>query len=192
MPERVYLDHAATTPLDPRVLEAMLPCLREGWGNPSSVYMEAREARRQLSAARRVVADLLGASPGEIVFTSGGSESDNLALRGIAHASHSNGAHVVTAATEHHAVLHAAAELEREGFQVSYLPVDSSGFVDAAALESAVSAETILVSIMMANNETGTIQDVAQLAKLVKAKNPRTQFHTDAVQAAGMLELSVR
>src|SRR6266571_7458726 len=151
---RIYLDHAATTPLDPRVLEAMLPCLRESWGNPSSVYAEAREARRRLVAARRLVADLLGASPSEIVFTSGGSESDNLALRGLALAARPAGQHVVTAATEHHAVLHCAAALEREGFHVSYLPVDRYGFVDADALEAAVGAETTLVSIMLANNET--------------------------------------
>jgi len=192
MPERIYLDHAATTPLDPRVLEAMLPCLAEGWGNPSSVYAEARDARLRLAAARRLVAELLGASPAEIVFTSGGSESDNLAVRGIAHGARGAGDHIVTAATEHHAVLHAAAALERDGFRVTYLPVGAAGFVDATALEDAIGPETTLVSIMLANNETGTIQRVADLADLVRAKNSRTAFHTDAVQAAGMLELDAR
>jgi cysteine desulfurase len=191
MPGRIYLDHAATTPLDPRVLEAMLPCLTEAWGNPSSIYAEAREARRHLDAARRLVADLLGARPGEIVFTSGGSESDSLALRGIAAAAPGHARQVITVTTEHHAVLHTAAALEREGYRVTYLPVDGEGFVDSGALEAAVGPETVLVSVMLANNETGTIQAVPELARLVKARNPHVLVHTDAVQAAGMLDLDV-
>jgi len=158
MDGRIYLDHAATTPLDPRVLEAMLPCLRDAWGNPSSVYGEAREARGRFSAARRLVAELLGAAPAEIIFTSGGSESDNLAIRGIAHAARHLGNQVVTVATEHHAVLHATAGLEQEGFTVTRLPVDRCGFVDGAMLEAAVGPDTALVSVMLANNETGTVK----------------------------------
>lgn len=191
MDGRIYLDHAATTPLDARVLEAMLPCLSRAWGNPSSVYAEAREARRHLDAARRSVAEALGARPAEIVFTSGGTESDNLAVLGIAEASAGRGRHVVTSATEHHAVLHAAAELERRGFRVTYLPVDGEGFVDAETLAAAVEPETVLVSVMLANNETGTVQPVRELALAVKERNPAAFFHTDAVQAAGLLEIDV-
>ena len=191
MDGRIYLDHAATTPLDPRVLEAMLPCLRDGWGNPSSVYGEARDARGRLSAARRLVAELLGAAPSEIIFTSGGSESDNLALRGIAHAVRHLGNRLVTVATEHHAVLHAAAALELEGFAVTRLPVDRAGFVDPEMLAAAIDPETALVSIMLANNETGTVQSISELSRIVKAKNPRTVFHTDAVQAAGLMDVNV-
>jgi cysteine desulfurase len=191
MESRIYLDHAATTPLDARVLEAMLPCLTQSWANPSSVYAEAREARLRLTTARRSVAEVLGAKPAEIVFTSGGSESDNLALRGISHAAREWGNHVVTVTTEHHAVLNAAAALEKEGFHVTRVPVDEEGFVDAAVLEAAIEPETSLVSVMLANNETGTIQPIAQLSELVRRRNPRTIFHTDAVQAAGMVPIDV-
>jgi cysteine desulfurase len=191
MDHRIYLDHAATSPLDPRVLEAMLPYLMSTWGNPSSIYAEGREARAALDAARRAVAGLLGARPAEIIFTSGGSESDNLALRGIARAARGRGDQIIISRIEHHAVLHTAASLEQEDFRVTYLPVDGEGFVDAAALEDAVDERTVLVSIMYANNEVGTIEPIAELARLVKAKNPHTFFHTDAVQAAGMLDLDV-
>jgi len=137
-PGRVYLDHAATTPLDPRVLEAMMPVLAGVWGNPSSIYLEGREARRSLDTARRSVAEVLGAKPNEIVFTSGGSESDNAAIRGAAFASRGRGAHIITVAIEHHAILHSVEQLEREGFSATYLPVDREGFVDPADLERAL------------------------------------------------------
>ena len=188
---RIYLDHAATTPLDPRVFEAMLPCLTQSWGNPSSIYAEGREARKALDAARRSVAELLGARPAEIIFTSGGSEADNLALRGIALAARPRGNHIVVSQIEHHAVLHTAMALEREGFRVTYLPVDTEGFVDTKALEEAIGDDTILVSIMYANNEVGTVEPIADLTRIVKAKNPRTYVHTDSVQAAGLLDLNV-
>ncbi|KKK99255.1 hypothetical protein LCGC14_2634570, partial [marine sediment metagenome] len=191
MPKRVYLDHAATTPLDPRVLEAMLPYLSDFWGNPSSLYVEAQAARKGLDGARRAVAEILGCKPQEIIFTSGGSESDNLALRGVAYASRRRGDHIVISAIEHHAVLHSAERLEQEGFRVTYLPVDSEGFVDLAELERAVDEETTLVSIMLASNEVGTIEPVEEAARIVKAKNPRTAFHTDAVQAIGTLDVGV-
>jgi len=191
MDKRIYLDHAATTPIDPRVIEAMMSCLANGWGNPSSIYTEAREARHLLDRARRDVAGVLGARPAEIVFTSGGTESDNLALLGIAESQRAAGRHIVTSATEHHAVLHAAAALERRGFRVTYLPVDREGFVDLGALQGAVLPETVLVSVMLANNETGTIQPIGEIARLVKAQNAATLVHTDAVQAAGLLPLNV-
>jgi cysteine desulfurase len=189
--DRIYLDHAATTPLDPRVLEAMLPYLHTHWGNPSSIYYEGREAGKGLDAARRTVAELLGARPNEVVFTSGGSESDNAALRGVAYALQERGRHIAISVIEHHAVLHAAEELEKEGFRVTYLPVDGEGMVDPARLEEAVSEETTLVSIMYANNEVGTVEPIPELARRVKARNPKTVFHTDAVQAIGALDVNV-
>ncbi len=188
---RVYLDHAATTPLDPRVLEAMLPYLQQHWGNPSSLYAEAQEARKGLDGARRTVAGILGCKPQEIIFTSGGSESDNLALRGVAYAGRRRGSHIVTSAIEHHAVLHAAERLEQEGFRITYLPVDREGFVDLADLERSVTEETTLVSIMYVNNEVGAIEPIAEAVRIVKARNPHTAFHTDAVQAVGTLDVSV-
>ncbi len=191
MRKRVYLDHAATTPLDPRVLEAMLPYLSDFWGNPSSLYAEAQEARRGLDGARRSIADILGCKPQEIVFTSGGSESDQLALRGVAYASRRRGSHIVTSAIEHHAVLHTAERLEQEGLRLTYLPVDSEGFVDLAELERAVGEETTLVSIMLANNEVGTIELIEEAVRIVKGKNPHAAFHTDAVQAVGALDVGV-
>jgi len=191
--DRIYLDHAATTPLDERVLEAMLPYLRDHWGNPSSLYGEAQEARRGLEAARRSMAQILGCKPQELVFTSGGSESDNLALRGAAYAARRQGRgdHVITTAIEHHAVLHAAERLEEEGFRVTYLGVDGEGFIDLQDLEHAVTDATALVSIMHVNNEVGTIEPIEEATRVVKAKNPRAVFHTDAVQASGMLDINV-
>lgn len=203
MRKRVYLDHAATTPLDPRVLEAMLPYLSDAWGNPSSLYAEAQEARKGLEGARRTVAGILGCRPQEIVFTSGGTESDDLALRGVAYGSRRpglpagrQGSHIITSAIEHHAVLHTAERLEQEGlpgqgFRVTYLPVDSEGLIDLAELDRAVGEDTTLVSIMLANNEVGTIEPIAEAARIVKEKNPHTAFHTDAVQAVGTLDVSV-
>ncbi len=197
MRERIYLDHAATTPLDPLVLEAMLPYLSDFWGNPTSLYAEAQEARKGLDGARRSIAEVLGAKPQEIIFTSCGSESDNLALRGVAYASRRaaaasrQGDHIVTSAIEHHAILHTAERLEQEGFRVTYLPVDREGFVDLGELERAVGEKTALVSIMLANNEVGTIEPIEEAVRVVKAKNPHTAFHTDAVQAVGALDVSV-
>lgn len=196
--KRAYLDHAATTPLDPRVLEAMLPYLSDAWGNPSSLYAEAQEARKGLEGARRTVAKILGCKPREVVFTSGGSESDGLALRGVAYGSRGRavpagrqGSHIVTSAIEHDAVLHTAERLEQEGFRVTYLTVDREGFIDLAELERAVGEETTLVSIMLANNEVGTIEPIEEAVRIVKEKSPHTAFHTDAVQAVGTVEMSV-
>ena len=157
MARLTYLDHAATTPLDERVLEAMLPYLRERWGNPSSLYGHGRVARRALDEARDTVAQVLGCRPSEILFTSGGTESDNLAIKGVAFARRHEGDHIVTTQVEHHAVLRTCEWLERRfGFRVTYVGVDSDGVVDLDELERAVGPGTILVSVMMANNEVGT------------------------------------
>ncbi len=194
---RIYLDHAATTPTDQRVVSAMLPYLTSAWGNASSIYAEAREARKGLDGARRTVAEIIGAKPHEIIFTSGGTEADNLAIRGVAMAAkrareargEAGPFHVITTQIEHHAVLNACESLEHDGFRVTYLPVDSEGFVDLDALRDALDEATVLVSIMYANNEVGTIEPIADAARIVKQRDPRIAVHTDAVQAAGQLPL---
>jgi cysteine desulfurase len=188
---RIYLDHAATTALDRRVLDAMLPVLTSTWGNASSIYYEGREARKALDAARRQVAECLGAKPNEVVFTSGGSESDNTAIRGAAYASARRGRHIITTQIEHHAVLHTVEQLENEGFEATYLPVDAEGFVNAGDLEAALRPDTTVVSIMYANNEVGTVEPIAELAAAAKAYDHHIVVHTDAVQAAGALDLDV-
>lgn len=185
----VYLDHAATTPLDPRVLEAMLPYLTQVYGNPSSIYQLAREARRAIDQARDTVAEILGAHPAEVIFTASGSESDNLALKGVAFAHRARPAHLVTSQVEHHAVLHAAQFLEKLGVQVTYLPVDRYARVDPDDVGRAITSDTILVSIMYANNEVGTIQPIEEITRVAHARG--VPVHVDAVQAAGLLDLSV-
>ena len=189
--DRIYVDHAATTAPDARVVEAMVPYLTEFWGNPSSIYYEAREARKGFDVARRSVAQVLGARPNEVIFTSGGTESDNLALRGVAYGARQHGNHIITTAVEHHAILHTAERLEDEGFRVTYLPVDNEGFVDLDALRDALDDETTLVSVIYANNEIGAINQIAEVVRIVKEHNPRIAVHTDAVQAAGYLDLNV-
>ena len=185
-----YLDHAATTRVDERVVEAMLPYFRERWGNPSSVYGHGRTARRALDESRDTVAGVLGCRPNEVLFTSGGSESDNLAIKGVAFARRSEGNRIVTTQVEHHAVLHACEWLERHfGFEVVYVDVDGDGTIDLDHYERAVGPGTILVSAMLANNEVGTIQPVAELARI--ARRHGAVFHTDAVQAGGWLDLDV-
>ncbi len=192
---RIYFDHAATTPTDPRVVSAMLPYLTEAWGNPSSIYAEARAARKGLDDARRSVAAVLGCKPNEVVFTSGGSESDNLALRAVAAAMRARPGdphdHIITTAVEHHAVLHECEALAKDGFRVTYLPVDGEGFVDLDALRVALHDRTALVSVMYANNEAGTVEPVAEVARIVRERDPHIAVHTDAVQAAGALDLDV-
>ena len=190
--ERVYLDHAATTPPDPRVLEAMWPVFSRDWGNPSSIYLEGQTANRWLDEARARCAKLLACDPAEIVFTSGGTESDNAAIRGAALAQREQGRgdHVVTSQVEHHAVLHTVERLEREGFRATYLPVDADGCVDLDALEAAIGPDTAVLTLMAANNEVGTLQPVAEAAALAKARNPNVAVHTDAVQAAGSIDVT--
>lgn len=189
MAKSIYLDHAATTAVRPQVLEAMLPYFSEKYGNPSSIYSIARESRKALDDSRQTVADILGASPNEIIFTGCGSESDNLAIKGAAFANQEKGRHIITSAIEHHAVLHTFEYLERFGFRVTYLPVDQYGVVRLDELEKALADETILISIMMANNEVGTIQPIAEIAQLIRGRH--IIFHTDAVQAVGSLDVNV-
>ena len=185
----VYMDHAATTPVRPEVVEEMLPCFTERFGNPSSVYALAREARVTLEKARRQVADAIGANPKEIYFTSGGTEADNWAIKGVAAANRKKGDHIITSAIEHHAVIHTCQSLEKQGYRVTYLPVDEFGRVDPATVEEAITDQTILISIMTANNEIGTIEPVAEIAKV--AHDHDIPFHTDAVQAIGAIPVSV-
>ena len=189
----IYMDHAATTSVHPKVLEVMLPYFSRIYGNPSSIYGIAQEARKALDEARATVAGVLGCKPAEVVFTSGGTESDNAALKGAAFALKKDGNHIITSAIEHHAVMHTCHYLEQFGFEVTYLPVDRYGLVSADDLEKAIKDKTILVSIMLANNEIGTIEPVADFARLVKAKSRQRKivFHTDAVQGVGALDLDV-
>ncbi len=181
----IYLDHNATTPLDRRVLEAMMPYLENGWGNPSSPYRFGNRSRGAVERARGRIAECAGCAPEEIVFTSCGTESDNLALRGVALALRPKGNHIVTTAIEHHAVLATCRALEAEGFRVTRLPVDADGIVDLGRLERALSPGTILISVMHANNETGVIEPVGEIARLARERG--ICLHTDAVQTAGKL-----
>ncbi|TME31985.1 MAG: cysteine desulfurase [Chloroflexi bacterium] len=185
----IYLDHASTTPLRREALEAMLPYLSEHWGNPSSIHHSGRRARQGLDEARESVAMLLGAKPREIVFTSGGTESDNLAISGVAWAASARGRHIVTTAIEHKAVLQECALLGRHGFDVTYVGVDGDGLVDPEAVAAAINERTVLVSVMAANNEVGTVQPVAEIGSICRAR--RVAFHVDAVQAAPFLPIDV-
>ncbi len=185
----IYLDYNATTPLDSRVFEAMAPFMTQHWGNPSSPYSFGNQARIAVEKARARVAECMGCKPSEIVFTSCGTESDNLALRGVAQALARCGNHIVTTAIEHHAVLNTCKALEAQGFQVTYLPVGSDGVVRLEEVEKSLRANTILISVMHANNETGVLQPVQQIAALAKKRG--ILFHTDAVQSAGKVPISL-
>ncbi len=193
----IYLDNAATTPLHPQVLETMLPYLSGSFGNPSATYSLARQAQKAIDDARKEVASILNCRPSDIVFTSGGTESINTALRGVAFAQMKAraGNHIVTTEVEHHAVLHTCNYLEQFGFEVTYVPVDNNGRADPADVAAAVTDRTVLVSVMLANNEVGTLQPVAEAARLVSERarelRKRIPFHTDAVQAPGLLPLDV-
>ena len=186
---RIYFDHAATTKTDPRVVEAMLPFFGETFGNPSSVHDFGQEARAAVEAARKRVADLIGARANEIVFTSTGTEADNFAIKGMVAAAQKKGNHIVTSVIEHHAVLHSCKKLEKQGFQVKYVPVDSHGMVNPDDVAKAILPSTILVSIMHANNEVGTIQPIEEISKIVKEKG--VVFHTDAVTTVGNIPVNV-
>lgn len=191
----VYLDHAGTTPLDSKVLEAMVPYFTQRFGNPSSLHSVGQEARYALDEARERVAGVLNCRPREIVFTAGGTESDNAAIHGVATALHETGNHIVTSSVEHHAVLHACQYLESQGFEVTYLSVDADGMVQPEAVYNAINERTTLVTIMYGNNEVGTINPISEIAKSVKKRAEELSrtivFHTDAVQAAGYLSLDV-
>ncbi len=188
-PMAIYLDHAATTPVRPEVIEAMLPYLTEHWGNPSSIHASGRRARQGLDEARERIARLIGAKPREIVFTASGSEADNLAIKGAAWGASSRGRHIVTSAVEHKAVLQTCALLERQGFETTIVPVDATGRVDPDAVAAAITEHTVLVSVMAANNEVGTLQPVERIGNVCRLR--RVLFHVDAIQAAPFLPIDV-
>ena len=188
--KRVYLDYSATTPVKEEVLKEMIPYYTELYGNPSSLYSEGLTAKEALDTARRRVADLINAEPREIIFTSCGTEADNWVLEGVADYMKDKGKHIITTKIEHHAILHTCEYLEEHGFEVTYLDVDGEGFVRPEDLEKAIRKDTILVSIMMVNNEVGTIEPIRQLAHI--AKDHGVLFHTDAVQGLGNVNIDVR
>lgn len=190
MSERnIYLDHAATTAVRKEVLDAMLPYFSEKFGNPSTIYSYGRDTKTAVEEAREKVANALGAQPKEIFFTGSGTEADNWAVKGVAYANRQKGKHIITTNIEHHAILHTCQYLESDGFEVTYLPVDENGLVTADQVRAAIRPDTILISIMFANNEIGTIQPIAEIGKIAKEKG--IYFHTDAVQAVGNVAINV-
>ena len=189
MEKRIYVDNAATTKVAPEVLEAMLPYFTENYGNPSSIYQEGRTAKTAIEKAREQVAAAIGAQPKEIYFTGSGSEADNWAIRSVAKNLKNKGNHIITTAVEHHAVLHTCKDLEKQGFEVTYLPVDKLGRVSPEAVKAAIKATTILIPVMYANNEIGTIMPIREIGEI--AHEAGVIFHTDAVQAVGMVPIDV-
>lgn len=190
MTKRIYLDYSATTPVKQEVVDAMLPYFTEVFGNPSSIHAYGRDARNIINNVRESVAKHLNAGADEIYFTGGGSESDNWAIKGIAYAYRQKGNHIITSTIEHHAVLHTCEALEKEGFEVTYLPVDADGKISLEALKAAIKPETTLITIMAVNNEIGTVQPITEIGALAKANG--VLFHTDAVQALGNISLDVK
>jgi len=186
---RIYLDHAATTPTHPEVVKAMLPYFTDAFGNPSSIYSYGLEAKGAIEEARTKVAELIGARSEEIIFTSGGTEADNFALKGVAYANEHKGNHIITTPIEHHAVMEACKFLERRGFRITYLSVDEYGLVDPQDVKKAITDKTILISVMHASNEIGTIEPISEIGKI--AKEAGVYFHTDAVQAVGHIPVNV-
>ncbi len=186
----IYLDNAATTKMAPEVLNAMLPFMTEEYGNPGGVYGLSTAAKKAINGARQTIADSLGAERGEIYFTSGGTEGDNWALIGVAESYGEKGKHIITSAVEHHAVLHTCKYLEKRGYEISYIGVDENGMLDMAALRRAIRPDTILISVMFANNEVGTIQPIREIGELASSKG--ILFHTDAVQAYGHVPIDVK
>lgn len=187
---QVYLDHSATTPVRPEVLAAMLPYFAGKFGNASSIHRWGYEAREAINDAREKVASLIGASPSEILFTSGGTEADNLAIRGVAHARKSRGNHLITSQIEHHAVLHTFEVLQKEGFEVTFLPCDKYGLIDPDDVRKAIRKDTILVSIMHGQNEVGTVEPIKEIGEI--AREHGALFHSDAVQSAGKIPIDVK
>jgi cysteine desulfurase len=187
---RVYMDYAATTPVDPRVFEAMKPYFSEKFGNSVSLHKQGREAKEALDESRKTVASLMNAKPDELIFMGSATESTNMALKGIAFANRKKGKHIVTSKIEHHCVLEPARWLEKQGFEVTRLPVDRFGFVDLTQLEDAIRKDTILVSVMHANNEIGTIQDIEKIGEICKEKG--VYFHADAAQSFGKIPIDVK
>lgn len=188
--KHIYIDHAASTPIHPEVAETMLQVMREQFGNASSVHFYGREAKRLVNGARDTVAKHIGCRPDELVFTGGGTESDNLALFGTAYARKAEGRHIITTSIEHHAVLHSCERLEKDGFEVTYLPVDRYGLVHPEQVREAIRPDTILISVMYGNNEVGTIQPIAEIGEIARERG--IVFHVDAVQALGALPISCR
>ena len=189
MSKTVYLDNSATTKIHSEVVESMMPYLTELYGNASSIYQIGRESRKAVDSARDLVAKALNANSTEIFFTSGGTESDNWAIKGVAFANEKKGKHIITTNIEHHAVLHTCQYLEKQGFEVTYLPVKENGIVDIKDLKNAIRKDTILISVMFANNEIGTVQPIKEIGKIAKEKG--IYFHTDAVQAIGNIDIDV-
>ncbi|MFB4163798.1 cysteine desulfurase family protein [Alteribacillus sp. JSM 102045] len=187
--KNIYADHAATTPVHPEAAKVMMDVMQDNFGNPSSIHTFGRKARQQLDRAREQLAHTIDASPDEIVFTSGGTEADNLAIIGYAEANKERGNHIITTKIEHHAVLHTCEKLERLGFKITYLPVNKEGFVQFEELKEAITDDTILITIMHGNNEVGTVQPISQIADLATENN--IAFHTDAVQTYGLVPLNV-
>ena len=190
MLKQIYLDNAATTKIHPEVLKEMLPYLSDNYGNPSSIYSIGRESRKALDIARERVAKALNTNSNEIFFTSGGTESDNWAIKEIAFANENKGKHIITTNIEHHAVLHTVKYLEKYGFEITYLPVKSNGIIDIKDLEKEIRKDTILISVMFANNEIGTIQPIKEIGEIAREKG--IYFHTDAVQAVGNISIDVQ
>lgn len=190
MSKRIYMDHAATTYTNKEVLNEMLPFFTEYFGNPSSVHQFGREVKRNIDLARDRVAKAIGALPEEIYFTAGGSEADNLAIKGVAYANKNKGNHIITTKIEHPAVIETCEQLEKEGFEVTYLGVDQYGLVNPEDVRNAIKDNTILISVMYANNEIGTIQPISEIAKIANEK--KIYFHTDAVQAIGSVRINVK
>ena len=190
MDKFIYFDHAATTPVKDEVLKAMLPYFTEDYGNASTVYQLGQKSRAALDEARAKVAGILNCKPNEIFFTGSGSEADNWAIKGAAHANRAKGNHIITSAIEHHAVLHTCKALEKEGFEVTYLPVDEYGRVSPEDVKNAIKDTTILITIMFANNEIGTIEPIAEIAEIANEK--KILFHTDAVQAVGAVPIDLK
>lgn len=188
--ERIYLDHAATTPMHPKVAEKIFEVMNSSFGNPSSIHSFGREARQLLDEARETLAKSIGAKENEIIFTSGGTEADNMALFGVAESYQTKGKHIITTQVEHHAVLHACHKLEKMGFEITYLPVDETGRLSFADFKAALREDTILVSVMYGNNEVGTLQPITEIGQLLK--DHQAVFHTDAVQAYGIEEIDVQ
>ena len=185
----IYLDHAATTPVKNEVLEAMLPYFTEKYGNASSIYSKGRESKKAIEEAREKVAQAIGANAKEIFFTGSGTEADNWAIKGVAYANKAKGNHIITTAIEHHAILHTCQYLENDGFEVTYLPVDENGLVTPKQVEDAIKPNTILISIMFANNEIGVVQPIGEIGRIARKKG--IYFHTDAVQAIGNVPVNV-
>ncbi|WP_433958901.1 cysteine desulfurase family protein [Cytobacillus horneckiae] len=188
--EHIYVDHAATSPMHPKVIEKMVSIMNEDFGNPSSIHSFGRSARQIIDVARAAMADSIGAHPNDIIFTSGGTEADNHAIFGVAESYKTKGKHIITTQIEHHAVLHACEQLEKQGYEVTYLPVDKNGRVSVPDIKAALRDDTILVTIMYGNNEVGTLQPISEIGQVLA--NHQAIFHTDAVQAYGLVKIDVK